>query len=251
MKYRNKVQFQPSNHYHVYNRSINNEIIFPDDEHKQIFLGIMERWLGPFVKIKSFAILRDHYHMVMHQRLVTPLIIKKIEKLKYIPAKNYLENRQDSFLYSLFISCLYKGALQEYVEWFNAIHNRKGPLFQGRYKRKEISKHTLRYVIAYVHNNPRHHKLVEHVSDWQFSSHNDPKYQDWVKEFKETAIKENPESFYNILLDTVQKMKDGIYIKVPTEIWSRLHCTDVEEEKLLVRETRYLHNFDSLVIKET
>lgn len=59
-----------------------------------------------------------------------------------------------------------------YASWFNARHERKGHLFQGRFKSFLIEdEHYLRTLLLYVHRNPVRAGLVERLADYRWSSY--------------------------------------------------------------------------------
>jgi hypothetical protein len=127
----------------------------------------------------------------------------------------------------------------------------------SRFKRKEIEVGHVPYLIAYLHNNPRHHGFVEDLDQYQYSSHCDPQYQSWIEEFgvKEfSELSEGPgegyqgnAGLYYRLIEVVNQMKTQEITKVPSEIWYKLHellRIKKENQKLLRRQTRYLINFE-------
>lgn len=62
--------------------------------------------------------------------------------------------------------------LQGYTQYFNALHNRKGPLWEGRFTNVLIeAEEQMRHTIRYVHLNPSTAYLVNNPLEWQFSSY--------------------------------------------------------------------------------
>ena len=58
-----------------------------------------------------------------------------------------------------------------YTRAYNRTYHRSGSLFEGHFKRKEVT--SLPYLlnlIAYIHRNPVHHGLVKKTEDWPYSS---------------------------------------------------------------------------------
>ncbi len=52
------------------------------------------------------------------------------------------------------------------------MENRKGSLFQKRFKRIAIQNNAkLIYTLAYIHHNPIHHGYTCNFIDWEFSSY--------------------------------------------------------------------------------
>lgn len=70
------------------------------------------------------------------------------------------------------ISLYMKDVLNSYTKYFNNQHQRKGPLWEGRFKNVLIeSDEQLRHVTRYLHLNAVTAKLVDRPEDWEFSSY--------------------------------------------------------------------------------
>lgn len=84
----------------------------------------------------------DHYHL-----LIKSLSHEKISK--------YISDVENS-----------------YTRYFNIRNNRKGPLWQSRFKAVVIKNNLqLLHVSRYIHLNPTTNSLVNHPEDWRFSSY--------------------------------------------------------------------------------
>lgn len=103
----------------------------------------------------SYCIMPDHYHLLI-----------KIEDKKMI--SKYISKIENS-----------------YTRYFNLKHNRKGPLWQNRFKYTMIkNQNEFSHVSRYIHLNPTTNHLVDRPEKWPFSS-----YKDFF---------DNPELFYSI-----------------------------------------------------
>jgi putative transposase len=72
------------------------------------------------------------------------------------------------------ISIYMKNLLNSYTRYFNLKNNRKGPLWQGRFKSILIETgEQLLHLTRYIHLNPTTDNLVEKPEDWQYSSYNE------------------------------------------------------------------------------
>lgn len=72
------------------------------------------------------------------------------------------------------ISVFMRNLLNSYSRYFNVKYNRKGPLWQGRFKAILIeTDEQLRHLTRYVHLNPTSDGLVENPEDWHYSSYNE------------------------------------------------------------------------------
>lgn len=161
--------------YHVFNRSAAGSIIFNDDqEYSRIretslfyqfsepenkysrYLKIakkkentddhtLECALGSrskIVRIIAYCFMPNHYHFILKQ-----MEDRGIEK--------FIGNIQNS-----------------YSRFFNTKHERRGPLWEGRFKNVLIeTDEQLLHLTRYVHLNPMCSSLVKHPGKWQYSSY--------------------------------------------------------------------------------
>lgn len=62
--------------------------------------------------------------------------------------------------------------LNSYTRYFNAIHKRKGPLWEGKTKKIFIeTDRDLLHMSRYIHLNPSTAYLVDNPNDWEYSSY--------------------------------------------------------------------------------
>jgi len=115
------------------------------------------------IHIVSYCIMPDHYHAL-------------IKCNDSHDASKYAQLIQDS-----------------YTRYFNISHNRKGPLWQSKFRRKHIvSNAAILHVQRYIHLNPSTDKLVERPEHWPYSSYSDYIFNPSVlKQHKEISIR-NP-----------------------------------------------------------
>jgi REP element-mobilizing transposase RayT len=134
----------PGFYYHVFNRGVNHEIIFPEKIYFQRFTELYEKYMPPVADIVSFCLLPSHFHFL--------LFIKE----------NPSESPSNQFSHFF----------NSYAQWFNKLNQRNGGLFQRPFKRKRIKDQDyLRRVIYYIHRNPLHHKLTKAPELYQYSSY--------------------------------------------------------------------------------
>jgi len=70
------------------------------------------------------------------------------------------------------VSKFMSNVLNSYSRYFNLRHKRKGPLWQGRFKKIRIeSEEQLLHVTRYIHLNPVTAYLVDKPDDWSASSY--------------------------------------------------------------------------------
>ena len=127
MPYR-KTEFAPGHYYHVFNRGFCRIPIFRNKGPERLFfvkraLKLSEKY---DVSIESRAIMNNHYHFILVQ--------------------NDKNDGIQQMLYRLQMA---------FAQYYNKRHERRGPVFEGRYKAKLI--HDDKYyfdVTNYVFRNP-------------------------------------------------------------------------------------------------
>ena len=135
-------------------RGNDGQIIFLDDEDCRIFLGILEdiaRKTG--CKILAYALMVNHYHLLV--------------RVGIIP-----------------LSVVMHRFLSRYVRYFNDKYDRRGHLFQSRFKSKLCMSNA--YLIAlfrYIHNNPVEAGLAAAPEAWLWSS-----YHQYLSAIRSTLI---------------------------------------------------------------
>lgn len=158
--------YSENSFYHVYNRGINKQIIFHDDEDYRQLLGVIKRQQSAKPRINrhnnrsyanyldeidvvAFAIMPNHFHILLYQRSSDGIV-------------RFMKALQTS-----------------YSKYYNKKYERVGPLFQGRYKAEKISEPSTAAIVSrYIHLNPK---------NWQFSPHTSIDYYsgnrraEWVK----------------------------------------------------------------------
>lgn len=70
------------------------------------------------------------------------------------------------------ISIFMKNLLDSYTRYFNLKNERKGPLWQGRFRNVLVKgDEQLLHLTRYIHLNPTSENLVQEVEEWPFSSY--------------------------------------------------------------------------------
>jgi putative transposase len=152
MPARNTVRLDVEDqYYHVYNRGINFQPIFLESTDKDFFLHIIERYLSfePVLdksgnKYVSFAgklelncycLMGNHYHLLFFQKERGALT---------------------GFMRAL---------TNTYVRYFNNKYERRGPLFESRYKSSLIDNQSyLEHISRYIHLNPNKWRTYNYSS---------------------------------------------------------------------------------------
>ena len=62
---RRYLTFSPGEHFHLYNRGVNRDIIFIDDDNYAFFLHNIRRYMLPVVDIVAYCLMPNHYHILI------------------------------------------------------------------------------------------------------------------------------------------------------------------------------------------
>ena len=111
--------------YHVYHRGIERRVVYVDNRDREHFLDLLGEVHVRFrMRIHAYCLLANHWHGVLQT-----------------PEANLSEAMQWLHL--------------SHAAWFNARHERVGPLWQGRFRAKPIEDGVWAYPVSlYVHLNP-------------------------------------------------------------------------------------------------
>lgn len=128
--------------YHIMIRGINQQNIFADDEDHKKFMDILDRYRKKIeYEIYAYCLMGNHVH----------LLIKE--------GKEVLSNTM-------------KRIGTSYVCWYNWQYNRKGHLFQDRYKSEPVLDDAyFLTVLRYIHQNPLKAGLTNHIESYKWSSY--------------------------------------------------------------------------------
>ena len=153
--------------YHVFTKSIAGFRIFNDSAE---FLRMIETIRYYQRKAQSIRLSRFNY-LKDQDKLEIDEGEKLIEIIAYclMPTHLHLVLKQ---LIDKGVSTGMNNILNSYSRYFNIRHNRKGPLWEGRFKRVLVkSDEQLLHLTRYVHLNPVTAYLVDKPTDWTASSY--------------------------------------------------------------------------------
>lgn len=141
-----QMEIYPNQYYHLYNRSINNEILFKSNENYIYFLRKYRHYLEQLIDTYAYCLMPTHFHFLVYVK------------------------SEDVFKIQKNIGIL----LSSYCKAINKKHNRHGSIFQRHTKAKLIPEESyLLAVVSYIHQNPIHSDLVKNIEDWEYSSYPD------------------------------------------------------------------------------
>ena len=147
MSSRNRT-FAPGHYCHIYNRGINREKIFFSKENYLHYLRLLGKYIEDYlVTVIAYCLMPNHYHFLLRQDGDTPL------------------------------SKFMKAVLSAYVQPLNKQLERKGPLFEGRFRHVYVDRDEyILHLCRYIHFNPVTARYVRIPEKWIFSN-----YQEWIK----------------------------------------------------------------------
>ena len=168
--------------YHVYNQSINYELLFRERRNYQLFLHKLRTHVKPLADILSYCLMPDHFHLLLkpNARGCLPSTCGRFLR------KNE-DGTEEKFQQQL--SHAFKIVLSSYTNAINGPYRRRGSLFRAKTKAKpgysafypdamsldDLEPYTrfipyLHVCFHYIHDNPVKAKLVTDPLEWEFSS---------------------------------------------------------------------------------
>lgn len=137
--------YADDSYYHIYNRGVNGDLVFIDNEDKAVFLNLFKRylsdkpekdlkgreyaWLQKDIQLLAFCLMGNHYHLLVYQK------------------------ERDA------LTRLMRAVNSSYGMYFNNKYKRKGPLFQSYCRASLIDNQAyLDHISRYIHLNPGKNK---------------------------------------------------------------------------------------------
>ena len=135
--------YMPGCSHHVIQRGNNREACFYDESDYKVYLDILkESSLKNNVAVHAFVLMTNHVHL-----LVTPSCERGLSKMMQSIGRSY-------------------------VGYFNYTYGRSGTLWEGRYKSTLVdSENYVLTVSRYIELNPVRANMVEHASEYPWSSY--------------------------------------------------------------------------------
>jgi len=177
--------------YHIMSKSIGDSPIFNNETEYQRMRGLLSyyQYEDPPVKFSKFSLHIKKENPGKKENLKKGEKLVEIIAYSIMPTHFHLILKQNK---EKGISIFIKNILNSYTRYFNIRHNRKGPLWEGRFKRVKLeTNEQLLHLTRYIHLEPVIKKLVAKPEDWLFSS-----YREYLAEVKERLC--NFEGFLEI-----------------------------------------------------
>ncbi|MEK7513704.1 MAG: transposase [Patescibacteria group bacterium] len=140
-------EYQEKSYYHLYNRGVAKNEIFPDEDDYKTFLGYLKLYLSA-TNLQGLSLKVPPSHKLKNY-------LEQIKLLAYCLMPNhfhlliYQQNSDD-------INFFMRSLCTKYSMYFNRKYHRVGHVFQGSYKGVLVSsEQQLVYLSKYIHRNPK------------------------------------------------------------------------------------------------
>ncbi|MFQ5687988.1 MAG: transposase [Candidatus Scalindua sp.] len=167
------------NIYHVYTKSIAGFVIFRNDSDYERLRGLLRYYKieKPSLKFSAFAEKEDKRQFLLDDNSGKEELVGIIAYC-CMPTHIHLILKQ---VKKGGISIFMNNVLNSYTRYFNIKMNRRGPLWESRFKSVMVTTdEQLLHLTRYIHLNPTTANLVDKPHDWDFSS-----YREFLDEVQE------------------------------------------------------------------
>jgi putative transposase len=155
-----KINLEENKYYHIYNRGNNNQDIFFNNENYYYFLRLYAKYIDPFAETYAWCLMKNHFHLLIY--------VKPFEQINLADLSYTTTHRPKKIGITYQFSHLFNA----YTQSINKVFNRSGSLFEKSFERKIVkSEKYFKNLIYYIHNNPVHHKFVENIAMYPWSSY--------------------------------------------------------------------------------
>ncbi|MFA5804020.1 MAG: transposase [Melioribacteraceae bacterium] len=159
----NDKLYYAETYHHIYNRGTLQTNIFFEEEDFNYFLNRLRKFKDKYeIKIISFCLLNNHFHL-------------------------FAKQTNDKLKIGKFIS----DQLNAHTKFMNKKYNRTGVLFEGPAKTKFVKeKIYYKWIVEYILLNPVEAKLVDNVTKWKYSTANEllVKDKNWITSIDELIM---------------------------------------------------------------
>ena len=207
--------------YHVFNKSIAGYKIFnTDPDYSRItamlhYFNVKHRGVkfANFIKSENMAdSVQTHTHII---KSGSDMNERRVEIIAYciMPTHLHLILRQ---LSDKGISSYMSDVLNSYTRYFNIKQNRKGPLWESRFKNVLVQTDgQLQHLTRYIHLNPVTSYLVDSPEIWHASSYNEYLSKDGIENIckYEDVLDITPDLYRKFVEDRVTYQRDLKQIK--------------------------------------
>jgi len=181
-------------YYHLYNRGVEKQKIFRDDQDHAVFLSYLKTYLEPKDEISLQQIISDTERSWREKDQAIKLLrlnnfSDTITLLSYCLMSNhfhFLVKQTESNAIDHFMNSL----CTRFTMYFNKKYKRVGPLFQSVYKAVMIrNNEQLFHITRYIHKNPIAHMRADRIEHRLLASFSYSSYQEYLGLRKTTWVK--------------------------------------------------------------
>ena len=135
--------------YHIYNRSITGINLFTNAEEYDNFLLKFNKYVGFFFEIYAYCLIPNHYHFLVKVKSISEINFSNFGDLPASAFRQYISNE---ITLSELIEDQFRRLFSSMALSYNHRHKRRGPLFEGRFKRVSVkSELRILYLLCYIH----------------------------------------------------------------------------------------------------
>ncbi len=187
----------PVAYYHCVSRIVNRSFVLEEQE-KLVFRRLMREYAAFCgVRVITFCLMANHFHILVevparpeeelsdeallsrlraiYSRPAVALIRKSLEEMAADPARaaEYKDYREGFFRRMWDVSEFMKAVKQRFTQWFNHKHERKGTLWEERFRSVlvEGTPQALSVMAAYIDLNPVRAGIVKDPKDYHWSGY--------------------------------------------------------------------------------
>ena len=163
-----KTLLEADQYFHIFNHAVGEENLFNHEANYIFFLQKLKEYLQYYVDFYAYCLMPNHFHLIVRIKGSERIFAELRKKSRFVESK---AKEQDFIAKS--VSQRFSNLYNSYAQAYNKENNRKGSLFNNRFKREPIvNEEYLRKVIVYVHNNPVTAGISPTPDSWPFSSFN-------------------------------------------------------------------------------
>ncbi len=153
-------------YYHIFNRGLNRQKVFFNEENFKYFLVLFEKYLNPFVSLLAYCLIDNHFHFLIK---VKDDITRQDTRMSSFQKDDIPLDEAIGFA----VSNQFRRFFISYIMTINNQESRTGNLFDRTFKRLEIKdEEHLKYLAFYIHYNPQKHGIISDFRNYRFSSWN-------------------------------------------------------------------------------
>ncbi len=180
--------------FHIIVQGIKKEYIFNEKKFLDSYKNLLKTYESKLnIELLAYCIMSNHAHILIHA-----------------------ENTEEMAKYMKCINTIF-------ATYYNTENKRVGYVFRNRYKSEPIyNKSYLINCIIYIHNNPVKAKMIQHPSQYEYSSYNDYIYQKGIITSEKL-----------MLVFETQKINTEDFIKMHSKNMRNFEDYDKETEEII------------------